>query len=57
MSNMGPAKAGLLVVLLHLSDYHSHAVPFYSEGRTAQGGIAMLEPLPGLGIDLASLIL
>ena len=28
------------VVLLHFSDYHSHAQPFYSEGREAQGGIA-----------------
>lgn len=28
------------VTLLHFSDYHSHALPFYSEGREAQGGIA-----------------
>jgi 5'-nucleotidase len=28
------------VVLLHFSDYHSHALPFYSEGRPNQGGIA-----------------
>jgi 5'-nucleotidase len=28
------------VILLHFSDYHSHALPFYSEGREAQGGIA-----------------
>ncbi|MEA2165270.1 MAG: 5-nucleotidase / UDP-sugar diphosphatase [Thermoanaerobaculia bacterium] len=28
------------VVLLHFSDYHSHAQPFFSEGREAQGGIA-----------------
>jgi 5'-nucleotidase / UDP-sugar diphosphatase len=28
------------VVLLHFSDYHSHALPFYSEGRAGQGGIA-----------------
>lgn len=29
-----------VVTLLALSDYHSHAVPFYSEGRSSQGGIA-----------------
>jgi 5'-nucleotidase/UDP-sugar diphosphatase len=28
------------VILLHFSDYHSHALPFYSEGREEQGGIA-----------------
>jgi 5'-nucleotidase/UDP-sugar diphosphatase len=28
------------VTLLHFSDYHSHAVPFYSEGQPNQGGIA-----------------
>lgn len=28
------------VTLLHFSDYHSHAQPFYSEGREEQGGIA-----------------
>ena len=28
------------ITLLHFSDYHSHALPFYSEGREAQGGIA-----------------
>jgi len=51
---MRPAKAGLFlwllyaapafgsarIVLLHFSDYHSHALPFYSEGRNDQGGIA-----------------
>jgi 5'-nucleotidase len=53
MSGNGPAKAGLFlfllaapalastrVVLLHFSDYHSHALPFYSEGRPDQGGVA-----------------
>jgi len=54
VSRLRPAKAGLLVcllyaapafasarvVLLHFSDYHSHALPFYSEGREDQGGIA-----------------
>ena len=28
------------MTLLHFSDYHSHAQPFYSEGRPDQGGIA-----------------
>jgi 5'-nucleotidase len=28
------------VTLLHFSDYHSHALPFYSEDRDDQGGIA-----------------
>lgn len=28
------------VTLLHFSDYHSHAVPFYSEGAPNQAGIA-----------------
>lgn len=28
------------VTLLHFSDYHSHAIPFYSEGKMRQGGIA-----------------
>lgn len=28
------------VTLLHFSDYHSHAEPFYSAGREDQGGIA-----------------
>lgn len=28
------------VTLLHFSDYHSHALPFYSEERADQGGIA-----------------
>lgn len=28
------------ITLLHFSDYHSHALPFYSEGRQGQGGIA-----------------
>jgi 5'-nucleotidase len=35
-----PAFASARVVLLHFSDYHSHALPFYSEGRRDQGGIA-----------------
>jgi 5'-nucleotidase len=28
------------VTLLHFSDYHSHGLPFYSEGREGQGGVA-----------------
>jgi 5'-nucleotidase len=28
------------VTLIHFSDYHSHAVPFYSEGQNDQAGIA-----------------
>jgi 5'-nucleotidase len=35
------AQAGTTrVTLLHFSDYHSHALPIYSEGRDEQGGIA-----------------
>jgi 5'-nucleotidase / UDP-sugar diphosphatase len=37
----GASYAGTTrVTLLHFSDYHSHALPFYSEGREEQGGIA-----------------
>jgi 5'-nucleotidase len=41
----GPVRAkapahATRVTLLHFSDYHSHALPFYSEGRDEQGGIA-----------------
>ncbi len=28
------------ITLLHFSDYHSHALPFFSEGKLDQGGIA-----------------
>jgi 5'-nucleotidase len=35
-----PAFAQTRIVLLHFSDYHSHALPFYSEGHADQGGIA-----------------
>lgn len=35
-----PLSARTRVVLLQFSDYHSHALPFYSEGRADQGGIA-----------------
>jgi 5'-nucleotidase len=37
---MGTVLAATLVTLLHFSDYHSHALPFYSEGMEEQGGIA-----------------
>src|SRR5258708_18528157 len=33
------AQAGRRVTLLQFSDYHSHAMPFYSEERPRQGGI------------------
>jgi 5'-nucleotidase len=33
-------EATTTVRLIHFSDYHSHAVPFYSEGHADQGGIA-----------------
>src|ERR1043166_9395584 len=35
-----PVFARTKIVLLHFSDYHSHALPFYSEGEAEQGGIA-----------------
>ncbi len=36
-----PAQAATTTVtLIHFSDYHSHAVPFYSEGQPDQAGIA-----------------
>lgn len=34
------ACASTTITLLHFSDYHSHALPFYSEDRPSQGGIA-----------------
>ena len=37
---MGTVLAATLVTLLHFSDYHSHALPFYSDGMEEQGGIA-----------------
>jgi 5'-nucleotidase/UDP-sugar diphosphatase len=36
----GAASAQVNVTLVHFADYHSHAVPFYSEEREDQGGIA-----------------
>lgn len=36
----GRAEQVIHVTLLHFSDYHSHAQPFYSEGREEQGGVA-----------------
>jgi len=39
--SVGPAFAGpSLITILHFSDYHSHAVPFYDDGRVGQGGMA-----------------
>lgn len=37
---MSTVLAATLVTLLHFSDYHSHALPFYSEDQPEQGGIA-----------------
>jgi 5'-nucleotidase/UDP-sugar diphosphatase len=34
------AQQAATVTLLHFSDYHSHAVPFYSEGEEETAGIA-----------------
>jgi 5'-nucleotidase/UDP-sugar diphosphatase len=34
------APGARTITLLHFSDYHSHALPFYSEGRDSQGGLA-----------------
>jgi 5'-nucleotidase len=36
------AQSRATVTLLHFSDYHSHAVPFYSEGQADSAGIARL---------------
>jgi 5'-nucleotidase len=35
-----PVHGATTITLLHFSDYHSHALPFYSEDRPDQGGIA-----------------
>jgi 5'-nucleotidase / UDP-sugar diphosphatase len=37
-----PANQTTTITLLHFADYHSHAVPFYSEGQAATAGIARL---------------
>ena len=34
------AQDSKTVTLLHMSDYHSHAVPFYSEGQNNSAGLA-----------------
>ncbi|HJS59729.1 MAG TPA: bifunctional UDP-sugar hydrolase/5'-nucleotidase [Vicinamibacteria bacterium] len=34
------AATAVTITLLHFSDYHSHAVPFYSEDAPDQGGLA-----------------
>jgi 5'-nucleotidase len=35
-------KEDVVITLISMSDYHSHAVPFYSEGRHDQAGIARI---------------
>jgi 5'-nucleotidase len=37
-----PVGQATTITLLHFSDYHSHAVPFYSEGQADTAGIARL---------------
>jgi len=39
---VAPAPQSTTLTLLHFSDYHSHAVPFYSEGQAESAGIARL---------------
>ena len=34
------AQTTTTITVFHFSDYHSHAVPFYSEGANNQAGIA-----------------
>ena len=34
------AQSRSSVTLLHFSDYHAHAAPFYSEGQAGTAGIA-----------------
>ena len=36
---VAPLRAATTITLLHFSDYHSHAMPFYSEG-SRKGGVA-----------------
>jgi 5'-nucleotidase len=38
--NAPPAADSQVITLVAFSDYHSHAVPFHSEGLAGQGGIA-----------------
>jgi 5'-nucleotidase len=37
-----PAGQATTITLLHFSDYHSHAVPFYAEGQAGSAGVARL---------------
>jgi 5'-nucleotidase len=37
-----PAGQAATITLLHFSDYHSHAVPFYAEGQANTAGIGRL---------------
>ena len=34
------AQQGTTITLLHLTDYHAHALPFYSEGEAGVAGVA-----------------
>ncbi|HEY1014266.1 MAG TPA: 5'-nucleotidase C-terminal domain-containing protein [Herpetosiphonaceae bacterium] len=45
------------VTLLHFSDYHSHAVPFYAEGQTGGGIARALRYLREAGADPSTLVL
>ncbi|MFV9503600.1 MAG: bifunctional metallophosphatase/5'-nucleotidase [Oscillochloridaceae bacterium umkhey_bin13] len=40
LAAQSPPSPPTAVTLFHFSDYHSHAVPFYSEGQPDQGGVA-----------------
>lgn len=35
-----PAAKATKLTFIHFADYHSHAIPFYSEGKQNQGGLA-----------------
>src|SRR5207245_6708538 len=35
-----PTAKETKLTFVHFADYHSHAVPFYSEGKQNQGGLA-----------------
>ncbi len=52
------AQQRATVTLLHFSDYHSHAVPFYAEGQADSAGIARLIAfLQPYAVDPHSLVL
>jgi 5'-nucleotidase len=51
------AQESTTITLLHFSDYHSHAVPFYSEGQDDSAGIARaMAYLKGFADDPNALI-